>query len=333
MSKYTDEKSNVISLFLNEIMLTNLFFLPIQLTSFSHYTMVYGENSTSVLGLNKATVELWQSTHELVLRDFIQFKKQLSSLQKYLNDLPHYASKAKNSDFENRYLRKISQTIDQMIQFELLKPSGSIDSYVLSIPTIESPYVQLEALLKFKVVDLHLLKSGQATLTDFISLTNSEAKKISANLKKLARIENIIGALNPNNFPAFHLNLGIHPLHLSKFTQEQLQYYHQQLKIWMRHKVPHIEFISIARNDVHKGFNIHLFFVAKNDDIPNLIQAKWSQLTSGYGAWPYRDHQKNRQSNQSIIDIATALYFVAPIMNPIEALTHPESTKWILSLN
>ena len=67
MSKYTDEKSNVISLFLNEIMLTNLFFLPIQLTSFSHYTMGYGENSTSVLGLDKATVELWQSTHELVL--------------------------------------------------------------------------------------------------------------------------------------------------------------------------------------------------------------------------------------------------------------------------
>ena len=70
------------------------------------------------------------------------------------------------------------------------------------------------------------------------------------------------------------------------------------------------------RNDIHKGFNIHLFFVAKNDDIPNLIQAKWSHLTSGHGAWPYRDNQKNRRSNQSIIDIATALYFVAPIIKP-----------------
>ena len=57
-------------------------------------------------------------------------------------------------------------------------------------------------------------------------------------------------------------------------------------------------------------------FVAKNDDIPNLIQAKWSHLTSGHGAWPYRDNQKNRRSNQSIIDIATALYFVAPIIKP-----------------
>ena len=265
MAKYTDVKSYVISLFSNEVMLTNLFFLPMVLYAFHQFTLANTENNKSVLGLDDRTIELWKNNHELALRDFIQFKKQLSSLQKYLNDLSHYASKAKNSDFENRYLRKISQTIDQMIQFELLKPSGSIDSYVLSIPTIESPYVQLEALLKFKVVDLHLLKSGQATLTDFISLTNSEAKKLRANLKKLARIENIIGALNPNNFPAFHLNLGIHPLHLSKFTQEQLQYYHQQLKIWMRHKVPHIEFISIARNDVHKGFNIHLFFVAPDN--------------------------------------------------------------------
>ena len=75
MSKYTNEKSNVIFLFFNEVMLSNLFFLPIQLTSFSHYNMVYGENGTSVLGLDKATVELWRSTHELALRDFIQLKK------------------------------------------------------------------------------------------------------------------------------------------------------------------------------------------------------------------------------------------------------------------
>ena len=230
--------------------------------------------------------------------------------------MSNFSSKAKNSDTENQFQHKTNQTINQMVRIGLLKPFGSIDSYVLSKPTVESPFVQLEALLKFKVVERHLLESGQATLTDFISLTNSEAKKISANVKKLARIVNIIGALNPNNFPAFHLNLGIHPLHLTKFTQEQLQYYHQQLKIWMRHAVPHIEFISIARNDVHKGFNIHLFFVAPDNEVPNLIQTQWSHLTSGHGAWPNRDHQKNRQSNQSIIDIATALYFVAPIIKP-----------------
>ena len=314
MSKNYKIKLGIISLFFQEVMLTNLFFLPIELSFFHQYTLVYDENSKSVLGLDDRTIEFWKSNHELALRDFIQFKKQLSSLQKYLNDLSHYASKAKNSDFENRYLRKISQTIDQMIRIELLKPSGSIDSFVLTIPTVESPFVQLEALLKFKVVDLHLLKSGQATLTDFISLTNSEAKKLRANLKKLARIANIIGALNPNNFPAFHLNLGIHPLHCGKFTQEQIQYYHQQLKIWMRHSMPHIDFVSIARYDIHKGCNIHLFFAASDDGIPDLIQAKWSQLTSGYGAWPYRDHKKNRQSSQSILYIAAALYFCGAII-------------------
>ena len=314
MSKYTNEKSNVISLFFNEVMLTNLFFLPIQLTSFSHYTMVYGENSTSVLGLDKATVELWQSTHELVLRDFIQFKKQLSSLQKYLNDLSHYANRAKKSDFEIRDLRRISQAIDQMIQLELLKPSGSIGSFVLSRPTVKSPYVQFEALLKFKIVDYYLLKSGKATLSDFISLTNSEAKKLRANIKKMLHIDKIIGAHNLSKSPAFHLNLSIHPLYWIKFTLEQVQYYHQQLKIWMRHSIPHIDFVSIARNDIHKGCNIHLFFAASDDGIPDLIQAKWSQLTSGYGAWPYRDHKKNRQSNQSILYIAAALYFCGAII-------------------
>ena len=316
MAKYFEFKLNMLSLFFSEVMLTNLFFLPIELSFFHQYTLVCAENNKSIFGLDDRTIELWKNNHELALRDFIQFKKQLTVLQRDLNRLSNFSSKAKNSDTENHYLRKISQTIDQMIQFELLKPSGSIDSYVLSIPTVESPFVQLEALLKFKVVERHLLESGQATLTDFISLTNSEAKKISANVKKLARIVNIIGARNPNNFPAFHLNLGIHPLHLTKFTQEQLQYYHQQLKIWMRHAVPHIEFISIARNDVHKGFNIHLFFVAPDNEVPNLIQTQWSHLTSGHGAWPNRDHQKNRQSNQSIIDIATALYFVAPIIKP-----------------
>ena len=316
MSKYTNEKSNVISLFFNEVMLTNLFFLPIQLTSFSHYTMVYGENSTSVLGLDKATVELWQSTHELVLRDFIQFKKQLSSLQKYLNDLSHYANKAKKSDFEIRDLRRISQAIDQMIQLELLKPSDSIGSFVLSRPTVKSPYVQFEALLKFKIVDYYLLKSGKATLSDFISLTNSEAKKLRANIKKMAHIGKIIGAHNLSKSSAFHLNLSIHPLYWIKFTLEQVQYYHQQLKIWLRHTLPHIDFVSIARNDIHKGYNIHLFFATSDDNVPDLIQAKWSQLTSGYGAWPYRDHKKNRQSNQSILDIAAALYFCGPIITP-----------------
>ena len=316
MSKYTEEKSYVISLFFNEAMLTNLFFLPIQLTSFSHYTMVYDENRVSVLGLNNATVESWQSIHELALRDFIELKKQLSSLQKYLNNLSHYASKAKNSDFENRNLRNISKTIDKMIQSELLKPSGSIDSYVLSRPTIKSPFVQFEALLKFKNVDCYLLESGKATLSDFISLTNLEAKKLRANIKKMAHIEKIIGAHNLSKSPAFHLNLGIHPLYWGKFTQEQIQYYHQQLKIWMRHTIPHIDFVSIARNDIQKEYNIHLFFATSDDGIPDLIQAKWSQLTSGYGAWPYRDHKKNRQSNQSILDIAAALYFCGPIITP-----------------
>ena len=316
MAKYSEFKLNVISLFFREVMLTNLFFLPIELSFFHQYTLVYDKNKKSVLGLDDRTIELWKRNHELALRDFIQFKKQLTVLQRDLNRLSNFSSKAKNSDTENQFQHKTNQTINQMVRIGSLKPSGSIDSYVLSKPTVESPFVQLEALLKFKVVERHLLESGQATLTDFISLTNSEAKKISANVKKLARIVNIIGARNPNNFPAFHLNLGIHPLHLSKFTQEQLQYYHQQLKIWMRHKVPHIEFISIARNDVHKGFNIHLFFVAPDNEVPDLIQTQWSHLTSGHGAWPNRDHQKNRQSNQSIIDIATALYFVAPIIKP-----------------
>ena len=314
MAKYTDVKSYVISLFSNEVMLTNLFFLPMVLYAFHQFTLANTENNKSVLGLDDRTIELWKSNHELALRDFIQFKKQLSSLQKYLNDLSHYASKAKNSDFENHYLRKISQTIDQMIQFKLLKPSGSIDSYVLSIPTVESPFVQLEALLKFKVVERHLLESGQATLTDFISLTNSEAKKLRANIKKMAHIGKIIGAHNLSKSSAFHLNLSIHPLYWIKFTLEQVQYYHQQLKIWMRHSIPHIDFVSIARNDIHKGCNIHLFFAASDDGIPDLIQAKWSQLTSGYGAWPYRDHKKNRQSNQSILYIAAALYFCGAII-------------------
>ena len=117
MSKYTNEKSNVIFLFFNEVMLSNLFFLPIQLTSFSHYNMVYGENGTSVLGLDKATVELWRSSHELALRDFIQLKKQLTHLQKSLHSLSYYASQAKNNDFENHNLRNISKAIDKMIQF------------------------------------------------------------------------------------------------------------------------------------------------------------------------------------------------------------------------
>lgn len=129
--------------------------------------MGYGENSTSVLGLDKATVELWQSTHELVLRrDFIQFKKQLSSLPKYLNDCLTMQIGLKKVIFEIRDLRRISQAIDQMIQLELLKPSGSIGSFVLSRPTVKSPYVQFEALLKFKIVDYYLLKSGKATLSD-----------------------------------------------------------------------------------------------------------------------------------------------------------------------
>ena len=316
MSKYTNEKSNVIFLFFNEVMLSNLFFLPIQLTSFSHYNMVYGENGTSVLGLDKATVELWRSTHELALRDFIQFKKQLTHLQKGLHSLSYYASQAKNNDFENHNLRNISKAIDKMIQFELIKPSGSIDSYVLSRPTVKSPFVQFEALLKFKNVDRDLLESGKATLSDFISLTNLEAKKLRANIKKMAHIGKIIGAHNLSKSPAFHLNLSIHPLYWIKFTLEQVQYYHQQLKIWMRHSIPHIDFVSIARNDIHKGYNIHLFFATSDDGIPDLIQAKWSQLTSGYGAWPYRDHKKNRQLNQSILDIAAVLYFCGPIITP-----------------
>ena len=314
MSKYTDEKSYIISLFFNEMMLSNLFFLPIQITSFRHYTIVYGENGTSVLGLDKATVELWKSTHELALRDFIQLKKQLSSLQNYLNNSSHYASNAKNSDFENCNLCNISGVIDQMIQLELLKPSGSIDSYVLSRPIVKSPFVQFEALLKFKNIDRYLLESGKATLSNFISLTDYEAKKLRANIKKMAHIKRIIGAHNLRKSPAFHLNLGIHPLYWEKFTLGQIQYYHQQLKIWMRHTLPHIDFVSIARNDIHKGYNIHLFFATSDDGVPDLIQAKWSHLTSGYGAWPYRDHKKNRQSNQLILDIAAALFFCGPII-------------------
>ena len=222
MSKNYKIKLGIISLFFQEVMLTNLFFLPIELSFFHQYTLVCADNNNSIFGLDDRTIELWKNNHELALRDFIQFKKQLTVLQRDLNRLSNFSSKAKNSDTENQFQHKTNQTINQMVRIGLLKPSGSIDSYVLSKPTVESPFVQLEALLKFKVVERHLLESGQATLTDFISLTNSEAKKISANVKKLARIVNIIGARNPNNFPAFHLNLGIHPLHLTKFTQEQL---------------------------------------------------------------------------------------------------------------
>ena len=114
----------------------------------------------------------------------------------------------------------------------------------------------------------------------------------------------------------FHLNLGIHPLHWEKFTQEQLQYYHQQLKAWLRYSLSHIDFVSIARSDIHKGYNIHLFLLAMDIGILYLIRDKWAYLTSGCGAWPLHDYEKNRQSKQAIIDIATALYFLGPIIKP-----------------
>ena len=314
MTKFNQIKSDIISLFFNESALANLFFLPIKLISFTQYSLVYDHNKASVLELDSKTVELWQRNHEVALKDFLEFQNQLTRLRDDIRWLRYYAEKAKQNDFDIEDRRRISSMIDKMVQANLLKLSSLGDTYVLCSPNAKSPYVQFDALLKFKKIDRNLLESGRATLNDFISLTNSEAKKISAKVKKLARIVNIIGALNPKNFPAFHLNLGIHPLHLTKFTQEQLQYYHQQLKIWMRHSMPHIDFVSIARYDIHKGCNIHLFFAASDDGIPDLIQAKWSQLTSGYGAWPYRDHKKNRQSSQSILYIAAALYFCGAII-------------------
>ena len=316
MTKFNQIKSDIISLFFNESALANLFFLPIKLISFTQYSLVYDHNKASVLELDSKTVELWQRNHEVALKDFLEFQNQLTRLRDDIRWLRYYAEKAKQNDFDIEDRRRISSIIDKMVQANLLKLSSLGDTYVLCSPNAKSPYVQFDALLKFKKIDRNLLESGRATLNDFISLTNSESKKLAANKKKLARIEKMTSENHCTGSSVFHLNLCIHPLHLTKFTQEQLQYYHQQLKIWMRHAVPHIEFISIARNDVHKGFNIHLFFVAPDNEVPNLIQTQWSHLTSGHGAWPNRDHQKNRQSNQSIIDIATALYFVAPIIKP-----------------
>ena len=74
MAKYSEFKLNVISLFFREVMLTNLFFLPIELSFFHQYTLVYDKNKKSVLGLDDRTIELWKRNHELALRDFIQFR-------------------------------------------------------------------------------------------------------------------------------------------------------------------------------------------------------------------------------------------------------------------
>ena len=314
MTKFNQIKSDIISLFFNESGLANLFFLPIKLISFAHYSLVHEYNKASILELDNETVELWQRNHEVALKDFLAFQNQLTRLRDNIRWLHYYAEKAKQNDFYIENRRRISSTIDKMVQTNLLKSSSLSDKYVFCRPNSKSPYVQFDALLKFKNVDRDLLESGQATLNDFISLTNSEAKKLAANKKKLAQIEKMTSANHCTGSSVFHLNLGIHPLHWAKFTQEQLQYYHQQLKVWLRYVLPHIDFVSIVRSDIHKGYNIHLFFLAMDIGILYLIREKWAYLTSGCGAWPLCDYEKNRQSNQTIIDIATALYFLGPII-------------------
>ena len=314
MTKFNQIKSDIISLFFNESALANLFFLPIKLISFTQYSLVHEHNKSSVLELDSKTVELWQRNHEVALKDFLEFQNQLTRLRDDIRWLRYYAEKAKQNDFDIEDRRRISSIIDKMVQANLLKLSSLGDTYVLCSPNAKSPYVQFDALLKFKKIDRNLLESGRATLNDFISLTNSESKKLAANKKKLARIEKMTSENHCTGSSVFHLNLGVHPLHWEKFTQEQLQYYHQQLKIWLRYSLPHIDFVSIARSDIHKGYNIHLFFLAMDIGILYLIREKWAYLTSGCGAWPLRDYEENRQSNQAIIDIATALYFLGSII-------------------
>ena len=314
MAKYDHLKSDIISLFFKESVLVNLFFLPIELISFAHYSLVHEHNKASVLELDNETVEVWQRNHEVALKDFLAFKNQLTRLRDDIMWLHYYAKKTKPNDLDIEDRRRISSTIDKMVQANFLKSSSLSDTYVFCSPSAKSPYVQFDALLKFKNVDRKVLESGQATLNDIISLTSSEAKKLAANKKKLAQIEKMTSADHSTGSSVFHLNLGIHPLHWEKFTQEQLQYYHQQLKAWLRYSMPHIDFVSIARSDIHKGYNIHLFFLAMDIGILYLIRDKWAYLTSGYGAWPLHDYEKNRQSKQAIIDIATALYFLGPII-------------------
>lgn len=315
MAKFTQLKLDIILLFLNDAWLSKLFFLPIGMTSFRQLYLLSDKNASSFLGMDYKSVEILQTNFELALRDFAQLKVKLKSLQKQLTELTIYAKNAKKSvDNYNKYQLKINKIINYLILEDVLDYDSSTETFAFSRLYNQSPYLQFDSLFKYKSVDLHVLQSGKTTLNHFISLIDIEAKKFPANLKKLSLVKKIILTERQPRTTAFYLNLGIHPLHEEKFTQDQIKYYHQQLKIWLRRAVPYLKFVSIARNDINKGYNIHLFFVSYEILNMSLIRDQWLYLTSNLGIWSHQMFQNTEVSNHNLVNIAKALCFLGPII-------------------